>query len=355
MPRPKAIRSSWGRCSATWSRPGCSAAKPTAGWSPAAARRRCPKGCATWSGGVWDGCQRRPARCCRWRPCSAATSTSSCWPRCEMPRRAACLTPWTRRWGRDLSRRRARTATALPTYWSAPRCWRSFPRLAGGVSTGGWAKRPRSSRPDDVVALAYHFSQAGPDGEGTSRAVRYGLAAAEQALQARALGDAEARFHQVLGLLDDPATDAAPARIAALCGLGEAQRDQGNAEFRTTLLEAGRLAQASADAPTLVRAALANSRGLPSMIGAVDTDRVAITEAALEAVGPRPTADGHACSPTWPPSSASPATTGGAWHSRRSRGHRARPRRQRPARVGAQPHRLCRLRPRPRRAPRRSG
>jgi hypothetical protein len=141
------------------------------------------------------------------------------------------------------------------------------------------------------VALAYHFSEAGPDGEATSRAVRYGLAAAEQALQARALGDAEARFHQVLGLLDDPATAAASARIAALCGMGEAQRDQGNAEFRTTLLEAGWLAQASADTPTLVRAALANSRGLPSMIGAVDSDRVAITEAALESVGPQPTAE----------------------------------------------------------------
>jgi hypothetical protein len=146
-------------------------------------------------------------------------------------------------------------------------------------------------RPDDVAALAYHFSQAGPDGEGMSRAVRYGLAAAEQALQARALGDAEARFHQVLGLLDDPAAREAPARIAALCGLGEAQRDQGNAEFRTTLLEAGWLAQASADPSTLVRAALANSRGLPSMIGAVDSDRVAITEAALASVGERPTAE----------------------------------------------------------------
>ena len=146
-------------------------------------------------------------------------------------------------------------------------------------------------RPDDVVALAYHFSQAGPDGEGMSRAVRYGLAAAEQALQARALGDAETRFHQVLGLLDDPATREAPARVAALCGLGEAQRDQGNAEFRTTLLEAGWLAHAAHDLPTMVRAALANSRGLPSMIGAVDSDRVAITEAALESVGPQPTAD----------------------------------------------------------------
>jgi hypothetical protein len=146
-------------------------------------------------------------------------------------------------------------------------------------------------RPDDVVALAYHFGQAGPDGEGMSRAVRYGLAAAEQALQARALGDAEARFQQVLGLLDDPATLEAQARIVALCGLGEAQRDQGDAEFRTTLLEAGWLARASGDVPMLVRAALANSRGLPSVIGAVDTDRVAITEAALESVGPEPTAE----------------------------------------------------------------
>jgi class 3 adenylate cyclase/DNA polymerase III delta prime subunit len=146
-------------------------------------------------------------------------------------------------------------------------------------------------RPDDVVALAHHFSQAGPDTDARSRAVHYGLTAAEQALQARALGDAEARFYQVLGLLDDPATLVAPARIAALCGLGEAQRDQGNAEFRTTLLEAGRLAQSTADVSMLVRAALANSRGLPSVIGAIDADRVAITEAALESVGPQPTAE----------------------------------------------------------------
>jgi class 3 adenylate cyclase len=146
-------------------------------------------------------------------------------------------------------------------------------------------------RPDDVVGLAYHFSLAGPDSDGMSRALRYGLAAAEQALQARALGDAEARFRQVLGLLDDPATLKAPARIAALCGLGETQRDQGNPEFRTTLLEAGRLARASGDVPLLVRAVLANSRGLPSVIGAVDADRVAITEAALGSVGPEPTAE----------------------------------------------------------------
>jgi class 3 adenylate cyclase len=146
-------------------------------------------------------------------------------------------------------------------------------------------------RPDDVAALAYHFSQAGSAGDGTSQAVRYGLAAAERALQARALSDAEARFYQVLGLLDDSATLDAPERIAALCGLGEAQRDQGKPEFRTTLLDAARLAQASSDVPMLVRAALANSRGLPSVVGAVDADRVAITQAALQAVGPQPAAE----------------------------------------------------------------
>src|SRR5512132_3188578 len=148
----------------------------------------------------------------------------------------------------------------------------------------------RASR-REIKDLAHHFGQAGPDSGMRPRAVHYGLAAAEQALQARALGDAEARFHLVLGLLDDPATLAAPERIAALCGLGEAQRDQGNPEFRTTLLEAGRLAQASGDVPMLVRAVLANSRGLPSVIGAVDADRVAITEAALESLGPQPTAE----------------------------------------------------------------
>jgi class 3 adenylate cyclase/DNA polymerase III delta prime subunit len=146
-------------------------------------------------------------------------------------------------------------------------------------------------RPEDVVALAHQFSQAGPEADVRSRAVRYGLAAAEQALRARALGDAEARFHQVLKLLEDRASVVASARIAALCGLGEAQRDQGNPEYRSTLLEAGRLAHASTDVPLLVRAALANSRGLPSVIGAVDADRVAITQAALGAVGPQPSAE----------------------------------------------------------------
>jgi hypothetical protein len=153
-------------------------------------------------------------------------------------------------------------------------------------------------RPEDVVALAHHFGQAGPDSDG-SRAVRYGLAAAEQALQARALGDAEARFLQVLRLLEDPATLETPARIAALCGLGEAQRDQGSAEFRATLLEAGWLAQASSNVPLLVRAALANSRGLPSLIGCCRC-RPCRHHRSRSGIG-RPTTDGGAGAAARPP------------------------------------------------------
>ena len=180
-----------------------------------------------------DGCQRRPARCCRWRPCSAATSTSSCWPRCEMPRRAACLTPWTRRWGRTCPGDGRGPLPLCPRIGPRRSCWRSFPRRRRRLHWRVGEATEKLRLDDVIVALAYHFSQAGPDGEGTSRAVRYGLAAAEQALQARARATRRRAFTRSWDCWTT-ATDAAPARIAALCGLGEAQRDQGNAEFRTT-------------------------------------------------------------------------------------------------------------------------
>lgn len=140
-------------------------------------------------------------------------------------------------------------------------------------------------RAGDVVALAFHFTEAGPEGADTSRAVHYTLAAAEQALEARALADAETRFSNALQLLAGPAQRHAPERLRALCGLGEAQRDQGNSGFRITLLEAARLAEAAGEAALLVRAALSNSRGVPSVIGGFDEERVAVTEAALDVVG----------------------------------------------------------------------
>lgn len=160
---------------------------------------------------------------------------------------------------------------------------------------------------DDVVALSYHFIEAGPDADEMARALRYVLAAGEQALGARALGDAENRFRQALEVMEDAGDDHTAARIGALCGLGESQRDQGDSGFRATLLEASRLALAllrdgsdgsrpSAASPEsalalLVRAVLANSRGMSSVVGNVDEERIAYVEAALDAVGPEPGAN----------------------------------------------------------------
>ena len=181
-------------------------------------------------------------------------------------------------------------------------------------------------RPDDVVALAYHFSQAGPDGDGISRAVRYGLAAAEQALQARALGDAETRFHQVLGLLDGPATLGAPDRIAALCGLGEAQRDQGNLEFRTP-------ARSRPAGPNVRRRCPAGAGGAGQLPRTAERDRRR-----------RRRARRHHRSRT---GSGRPATDAGAGAIARPPGRRALLRRRRPATRGAiGPSREHRARPR---------
>lgn len=146
-------------------------------------------------------------------------------------------------------------------------------------------------RPDDVVALAYHYTEACAASADVGAAARYGLAAAEQALAARALAEAESQFRRTLDLLDRGRDLQPDARARILCGLGEAQRDQGNPEFRATLLEAARLARAVGDVEVLVRAALSNSRGVPSVIGALDPERVAVTEEALAAVGPEPSAN----------------------------------------------------------------
>jgi hypothetical protein len=144
---------------------------------------------------------------------------------------------------------------------------------------------------EDVVALAFHYVQAGPDGGLMTRAVHYTLSAAERALAARGLADAEARFLQVIEVLDDVGLDECPERVAALCGVGECQRDQGNQEYRATLLEASRLAREIGEVTLLVRAVLANSRGFTSTVGLVDQERIEFIEAALDAVGTDPSGE----------------------------------------------------------------
>ena len=145
--------------------------------------------------------------------------------------------------------------------------------------------------PDDVAVLAYHSVEAGPEGGDLTRAVGYVLAAAERAQASRALAEAEGQFRLALELLADSELPDPVQELRARCGLGECQRDQGDAGYRITLLDAARQAKADGEVGLLVRAVLANSRGMTSIVGSVDEERVELTEAALEAVGPDPSAD----------------------------------------------------------------
>jgi class 3 adenylate cyclase len=133
--------------------------------------------------------------------------------------------------------------------------------------------------------VAQHLVAAGDaaDGDRTREACRR---AGEHALEMLAPDEAVRWFTQAIELARTMSLD--PATVGWLhARLGDAQRQAGVPGFRETLLEAARLAPEGHDGNALVvAAALANSRGFASASGAVDPERQAVLEAALEAVGP---------------------------------------------------------------------
>jgi tetratricopeptide (TPR) repeat protein len=143
-------------------------------------------------------------------------------------------------------------------------------------------------RPDDVRALAYHCTEGGPDGGDLTRALRYTLAAAQEALDARAFADAELRFRSALDLLVDTDEWRGPGRVAAMCGLGECLRDQGDPAFREVLLDAARRGLELDELSLAVRAVLANTRGMSSVISGVDLERIEVIQETLDRAGPAP-------------------------------------------------------------------
>jgi class 3 adenylate cyclase/tetratricopeptide (TPR) repeat protein len=143
-------------------------------------------------------------------------------------------------------------------------------------------------RPADVRALAHHCTEGGPDGGDVTRALRYTLAAADEALAARAFADAEVRYRSALDLLEDAEDQMVPEHVLALCGLGESQRDQSDTGFRETLLEATRMALDAGDASSATRAVIANTRGTVSIVSGVDVERLELIERTLEQLGPGP-------------------------------------------------------------------
>jgi DNA-binding CsgD family transcriptional regulator len=139
-----------------------------------------------------------------------------------------------------------------------------------------------SGRPGPRLGeLARHWSAA-PRPDGLAKALDYTRRAADDALGALAPGDALAYYMQALDLHRQSA-EPDPLLDVDLCiGLGVAQRQTGHAEFRETLLAAARQAADIGDSDRLAAAALANNRGMVSVVGLVDRDKVDILELTLE-------------------------------------------------------------------------
>jgi class 3 adenylate cyclase/tetratricopeptide (TPR) repeat protein len=131
--------------------------------------------------------------------------------------------------------------------------------------------------------LAGHWAAAVVSAD-SAKAIHYARLAAERALDQLAPDEAERWYRQTLELHDQTPGGARAERCDLLIGLGEAQRQAGNPEFRQTLLDATGLAQELDDVDRLARAVLANTRGLTSRLGEVDTERVQTQEAAALAL-----------------------------------------------------------------------
>ena len=146
----------------------------------------------------------------------------------------------------------------------------------------------RGGRLDDYLpALAHHYERAAAPRADMTKAVEYARRAGDRALAQLANDEAVAYYRQALELIDtadDPAADV--RRLDLLISLGEAQRRAGDGEHRRTLLDAARLAREQRDTNALARAALANNRGFFSLAGDLDSERLAVLEAAVGAVAP---------------------------------------------------------------------
>jgi class 3 adenylate cyclase/tetratricopeptide (TPR) repeat protein len=131
--------------------------------------------------------------------------------------------------------------------------------------------------------LAGHWAAAVVSAD-AAKAIHYARRAAERALEQLAPDEAARWYGKALELHDQASGRGRSERCELLIGLGEAQLQVGNREFRETLLEATHLAQELADADRLCRAVLANSRGYWSQVGTVDGERVEALEAAEQAL-----------------------------------------------------------------------
>jgi class 3 adenylate cyclase len=127
--------------------------------------------------------------------------------------------------------------------------------------------------------LAYHWAEAGVENE---KAIRYAELAARRALEQLAPDEAVRWYRQALALIEQAPGEDRARHCELMVGLGEAQQQAGDPDFRQTLLDGARAARELGQADLLYRGVLANSRGWSSQVGAVDRPRVHALEAAAE-------------------------------------------------------------------------
>ena len=135
-----------------------------------------------------------------------------------------------------------------------------------------------------AAELAHHWATATTSVD-VSKAVEYSRLAGQRALDNLAPDEALRWFTQALELKQSGPDRREPERrerCELLIGLGEAQRQAGDPEFRRTLLEAAGIARELDDADLLAEAAIANNRGFMSTAGLTDDGVLETLEAAIE-------------------------------------------------------------------------
>jgi tetratricopeptide (TPR) repeat protein len=129
--------------------------------------------------------------------------------------------------------------------------------------------------------IARHWIEASPPDR--ERARHYAELAGRHALREI---DPDAALRWLGEALELHGSEEDRRRCSLLIAIGVAQRKHGDPAFRETLLEAARLGRRLGEPRLVVRAAIENTRGFVSDAGEIDTERVAMLEAALEAAGP---------------------------------------------------------------------
>ncbi|HEV7174723.1 MAG TPA: BTAD domain-containing putative transcriptional regulator [Solirubrobacteraceae bacterium] len=134
-----------------------------------------------------------------------------------------------------------------------------------------------------IAEVARHWLEA-VDAELES-AFTHSILAGDDALEKLAPDQARSWYEASLDLLSRFPGERESDRCELLIKRGEAERQAGDLRFRVTLLEAAHIARGIGDPDKLVRAALANSRGMQSETGVVDQGRMATLDSALAIVG----------------------------------------------------------------------